>query len=94
MSADIKKRFGATVSLYLDGHGYESGLDFSCENDGDTARKCPFAMGDLRPMPARMPCTFRQDGTCTYLAAKLDALKKARGIIQRAISETVEAMEW
>ena len=50
MSVEIKKRFGTTISLYLDGHGYESGLDIICENGTETAHQCPFAMAEIMPM--------------------------------------------
>ena len=92
MSVEIKKRFGATVSLYLDGHGYESGLDITCENGTDTAHKCPFAMAEIMPMNPGMACAFNDCGTCCRVVAKIRALTLAKNIISSELKKLQNIM--
>ena len=92
MSVEIKKRFGATVSLYLDGHGYESGLDITCENGTDTAHKCPFAMAEIMPMTPGMACAFTDCGTCCRVVAKIRALTLAKKIISSELKKLQNIM--
>lgn len=88
----FKKRHGVTVNLYLDGSGYDSCLDLTCENS-ETANKCKFALGEMSPMPDGMPCCFREGGRCRRLVAQLDALKKAKTAIAAEIKQIEEQME-
>lgn len=88
----FKKRHGVTVNLYLDGSGYDSCLDLTCENSG-TANKCKYALGEISPMPEGMPCCFREDGRCRLLVAQLDALKKAKSAIIAEIKEIESQIE-
>ena len=93
MSVEIKKRFGATVSLYLDGHGYESGLDITCENGTETAHKCPFAMANIMPMNPGTACAFNDDGTCCRVVAKIRALTLAKNIINSELNKLQNMLE-
>ena len=87
MGVEIKKRFGATVSLYLDGHGYESGLDIICEHGTDTAHKCPFAMAEIMPMNPGTACACNDGGRCCRVVAKIRALTLAKNIISTEIKK-------
>ena len=92
MGVEIKKRFGATVSLYLDGHGYESGLDIICDNGTKTAHQCPFAMAEIMPMNPGTACACNDGGTCRRVVAKIRALTLAKNIISSEIKKLQNIM--
>lgn len=82
----IEKRYGVSVNVYLDGHGYDSDIALTCENS-DTAYLCPFARYEIMPMPEGAACCWRENGECCLLAAQLDALEKAKAAVVRKIEE-------
>lgn len=85
-----KKRYGVTVSLYLDGSGVDSSdICLSCENE-NTAHKCGFALGEMSPMSEGMPCSFREGGSCALPAAKLAALRAAKHFLMAEIRKLEE----
>ena len=85
-----KKRYGVTVSLYLDGSGVDSSdICLSCENE-NTAHKCGFALGEMSPMSEGMPCSFREGGICKMPAANLAALREAKVFLLAEIRKLEE----
>lgn len=81
-----RKRYGVTVNVYLDGHGYDSDVALTCEN-ADTAHLCRFARCEIMPMPEGAACCYREDGQCRLLCAQLDALEKAKAAVAAKIEE-------
>ena len=90
--AKIAKRFGVTLSLYLDGTGGDSALDLYCEHNTGTAFRCPYAIGYTNPLPDGEMCMMKRDGQCPRYAAQLDALNKAKSAITARIKEVEEEM--
>lgn len=90
--ARIAKRYGVTLSLYLDGTGGDSSLDLYCEHNSGTAYLCPHALGEIMPMEDGTMCTFKRDGQCSRYAAQLDALKRAKSVIAARIKEVEEEL--
>ena len=93
MSAAIKKRFGATLNLYIDGQGYDSDITISCDNSTATQFKCPFALGEIMPMAEGSVCSFCDGSVCHKLAAHLEVLKKGQALIKKRIAEIEDQME-
>lgn len=90
--AKIAKRYGATLSLYLDGTGGESSLDLYCEHHSGTAHKCRYAIGYENPLPEGQMCMMKRDGMCPRYAAQIDVLKHAKSIIVARIKEVEEEL--
>ena len=90
--ATIQKRYGVTLSLYLDGTGGESSLDLYCEHNSGTAYLCPHAVGYVNPLPEGEMCMMKRDGRCPRYAAQLDALKRAKSVIAARIKEVEEEL--
>lgn len=88
--ARISKRYGVTLSLYLDGTGGSNDLSLYCEHNSCTAYLCPYALGEIMPMEDGTMCMMKRDGMCPRHAAQLDALKRAKSIIVARIKEVEE----
>lgn len=86
----IQKRYGVTLSLYLDGQGYDSSLDMYCEHHSGTAYKCPSAISDVMPMEEGSMCVRKRDGKCPCYDEQLAALKRAKSVIAARIKEVEE----
>lgn len=88
------KRFGVTIDCYIDGSGYgENSLSVDCGCDMDSEWRCPFAMTETRPAEEGQRCAAKNYGDCRRLCAQLDALEKAKNLINAKIREVKEEME-
>lgn len=87
------KRYGASVSIYIDGNGGESDCNVSCDLSQDDEYRCPFAVGYEMPLPPGARCHFRDFSRCPRHAARLAALESARRILAREIKAEKERGE-
>ena len=89
----IRKRYGPSVSVYIDGNGGQSDISVSCDLAQETECLCPFALGFEMPMPPGSRCILRNFTDCRAAAARLAALESTARIVARRIKAEREEME-
>lgn len=88
------KHFGATVDCYISGSGYdEDCICIECGCSMDAEWKCPFAMTETRPAEEGQRCASKDGGCCRRLCAHIDALERAKRLINAKIREVKDMME-
>lgn len=76
---------GPMVDVYVDGVTGMTDVSVSCDLNTDYQWQCPFCMADIMPPEAGARCFLKDGCECRSVAARMDALKRAKSAAHSAL---------